>query len=394
MGLAVVAWLAVPWPAGCRDRERLPAEPGAAAGRWRSRRPSLPDLPGRRLAAMIAIGRPRQRLSSFTDRGAWLHGVARGRVVGGALAGRLPGSRASASGTWRRYRQVAIETPAVCEAPGRSDRCLGRPAAGDDRRGTADEFEAPGFTGLPVVACLAVPWPAGCRDRERRPAEPGAAAGRERSRRRVCPICAAGSGDDRHRAPPGTAVEFHRSRRLASRGCPWSRGWQCLGRPAAGIASDCQRNLAPLPAGAIETPEFARSARPAAGDDRHRAPPGTAVEFHRSRRLASWGCPWSRGWRCLGRPAAGIASDVPAEPGAAAGRERSRRRVCPSCPAGSGDDRHRAPPGTAVEFHRSRRLASWGCPWSRVPSVPLGGADLAWPAARCSEHSISRLYGR
>ncbi len=35
MGLAVVAWLAVLWPAGCRDREQLPAEPGAACGeRW------------------------------------------------------------------------------------------------------------------------------------------------------------------------------------------------------------------------------------------------------------------------------------------------------------------------------------------------------------------------
>jgi hypothetical protein len=138
-------------------------------------------------------------------------------------------------------------------------------AIGRPRNGCrVSPIEAPGFMGLPVVAWLAVPWPAGCRDRERVPAEPGAAAGRWRSRRRVCPSCPAGSGDDRHRAPPGTAVEFHRSRRLASRGWPWSRGWRCLGRPAAGIASDCRRNLAPLPAGGDRDAEFARSDRPAA----------------------------------------------------------------------------------------------------------------------------------
>jgi hypothetical protein len=102
---------------------RLPGSRATASGTWRRCRqvaietPSLPELPGRRLPAMIAIGRPRERLSSFTDRGAWLHGVARGRVVGGALAGRLPGSRASASGTWRRCRQVAIETPSLPELP-------------------------------------------------------------------------------------------------------------------------------------------------------------------------------------------------------------------------------------------------------------------------------------
>ncbi len=117
--------------------------------------------------------------------------------------------------------------------------------------------------GLPVVPWLAVPWPAGCRDREQLPAEPGAAVGRERSRRRVCSICPAGSGDDRHQAPQATAVEFHRSRRLASRGWPWSRGWQCLGRRVSGIASDCRRNLAPLPAGSDRDAEFARSDRPA-----------------------------------------------------------------------------------------------------------------------------------
>jgi len=117
--------------------------------------------------------------------------------------------------------------------------------------------------GLPVVTWLAVLWPAACRDREQLPAEPGAAAGRERSRRRVCPSWPAGSGDDRHRAPPGTAVEFHRSRRLASWGWPWSRGWRCLGRRVAGIASNCQRNLAPLPAGSDRDAGFARAARPA-----------------------------------------------------------------------------------------------------------------------------------
>ena len=69
--------------------------------------------------AMIVIGRPRERLTSFTDRGAWLHGVGRGRMVGGALAGRLPGSRASASGTGRRCRQGAIETPSLPELRGR-----------------------------------------------------------------------------------------------------------------------------------------------------------------------------------------------------------------------------------------------------------------------------------
>ena len=156
----MVPWLAVPWPAGCRDRERVPAaEPGAAAGRWWSRRPNLPDLTGRRLPvmiviglprerllsftdrdaefaraaqpalAMIAIGRPREGLSSFTDRGAWLHGVARGPVVGSALAGRLPGSRATASGTRRRCRQGAIETPSLPELRGRLPAMIviGRP---------------------------------------------------------------------------------------------------------------------------------------------------------------------------------------------------------------------------------------------------------------------------
>jgi hypothetical protein len=49
--------------------------------------PSLPDLTGRRLPAMIAIGRHRQRLSTLADRGAWLHGVGRARVTDGALAG-------------------------------------------------------------------------------------------------------------------------------------------------------------------------------------------------------------------------------------------------------------------------------------------------------------------
>jgi len=185
-GLPVLACLAVPWPAGFRDRERLPAEPGAATGRERSRRPNLPDLTGRRLAAMIAIGRHREGLSSFTDRGAWLHGVGRG----------------------------------------------------------------------PVVVCLAVPWPAGCWDRERVPAEPGAATGRWRSRRRVCPSCPAGSGDDRHRAPPGTAVEFHRSRRLASR---VARGRVLGGALAGGLpgsratASGTRRRCRQ---GAIETPSL------------------------------------------------------------------------------------------------------------------------------------------
>ncbi len=82
----------------------FPGSRATAGGTWRRYRqvaiepPGLPDLTGQRLAAMIAIGRPRERLLSFTDRGAWLHGVARGRVFGGALAGRLPGSRASAGG--------------------------------------------------------------------------------------------------------------------------------------------------------------------------------------------------------------------------------------------------------------------------------------------------------
>jgi hypothetical protein len=117
-GWPVVACLAVPWPAGCRDRERVPAEPGAAAGRGdRDARFARSDPAGG--WAMIVIGRPRERLSSFTDRGAWLHGVARGRVVGSALAGRLPGSRATASGTWRRCRQGAIETPSLPDLTGR-----------------------------------------------------------------------------------------------------------------------------------------------------------------------------------------------------------------------------------------------------------------------------------
>ncbi len=179
---------------------------------------------GRPALAMIAIGRHRERLSSFNDRGAWLHG-------------------------------------------------------------------------LPVVPCLAVLWPAG-------------------------------SGDDRHRAPPATADEFHRSRRLASWGCPWSRGWRCLGRPAAGIASDGQRKPAPLPAGSDRDAEFARAAQPALAM--------IAIGRHRERLSSfndrgAWlhGLPvvpclavlWPAGCRDRER--------VPAEPGAATGRERSRRRVCP-----------------------------------------------------------------
>jgi len=58
----------------------------------------LPDLTGRRLLVMIVIGRHQQRLSTLADRGAWLDGVGRGRVVGGALASGLPGSRATAGG--------------------------------------------------------------------------------------------------------------------------------------------------------------------------------------------------------------------------------------------------------------------------------------------------------
>ena len=170
---------------------------------------------------MIVIGRPRQRLTSFTDRGAWLHGVGLGPVVGSALAGGFPGSRATAGGTWRRYRQVAIETPGLPELRGRLWRFSPSGATGNGCR--VSPIEAPGFMGLAVVAWLAVPWPAGCRDRERVPAEPGAAAGRERSRRRVCPSCPAGSGDSRHRAPPATAVDSRQSRRLASRGWPCSR---------------------------------------------------------------------------------------------------------------------------------------------------------------------------
>jgi len=109
----------------------FPGSRATASGTWRRYRqvaietPGLPDLPGRRLAAMIAIGRPRQRLSTLADRGAWLHGVGRGRVVGSALAGRLPGSRASASGTWRRCWRVAIKTLGVARA-----RVLGGALAG------------------------------------------------------------------------------------------------------------------------------------------------------------------------------------------------------------------------------------------------------------------------
>ncbi len=162
------AWLhGCPWSRAWRVllAGRLPGSRATAGGTGRRcgqvaiETPSLPDLTGRRLAAMIAIGRHRQRLSTLADRGAWLHGVGRGRVVGGALAGRLPGSRATASGTRRRCRQVVIETPEFA----RSDR----PAA---------------------------------------------------------------AGDDRHRAPPGTAVEFQRSRRLAS----WVARGPVLGSALAG----------------------------------------------------------------------------------------------------------------------------------------------------------------
>jgi len=150
--------------------------------------PSLPELPGRRLPVMIAIGRHRQRLSSFTDRGAWLHGVARGRVVGGALAGGFPGSRATAGGTWRRYRQVAIETPGLPDLTGRrlpAMIVIGRPR----QRLTSFNDRGAWLHGLPVVPRLAVLWPAGCRDRERVPAaESGAAADQGRSGRPGLPV--------------------------------------------------------------------------------------------------------------------------------------------------------------------------------------------------------------
>jgi len=171
-------------------------------------------------------------------------------------------------------------------------------------------------------------------------------------------------------------------------GCPWSCGWRCLGRPAAGIARECQRTWRRCRQVVIETPEFTRSDRPAAaGDDHHRAPPRTAGEFHRSRRLASRGWPWSRAWQCFGRPAAGIASEcqrLNLAPLPASGDQDAR--ICPSCAAGSGDDRPRAPPGTAVEFHRSRRLAS------RVARGRVLGGALAGglPGSRASASGGTR----
>ena len=259
MGLPVVAWLAVPWPAGCRDRERVPAaESGAAADQGRSGRSGFPDLTGRRLAATIVIGRHRQRLSSFTDRGAWLRGVGLGPVVGGALAGRQPASRATAGGTWRRCGQVAIEAPEFT----RSDR----PAA---------------------------------------------------------------AGDDRHQAPPATAVDSRRSRRLASWGCPWSRGWRCLGRPAAGIASNCRRNLAPLPAGSDRGAEFARSDRPILAmiaiwrpRERLSSLPDRGARLHGLPVVEWLAVPWPAGCRDRERVPA-------AESGAAADQGRSGRPGLP-----------------------------------------------------------------
>ena len=205
-----------------RNLAHLPAGSDRDAEFARAAQPAL---------AMIVIGRPRQRLTSFTDRGAWLHGVARGRVVGGALAGRLPGSRATAGGTWRRCRQQAIETPSLPDLTGR--RLPAMIVIGRHRQRLSTLADRGDWLhgvgrGRVVGGALA----------GRLPGSRATASGTRRRCRQVVietPEFArsdrpAAAGDDRHRAPPGTAVEFQRSRRLAS----WVARGPVLGSALAG----------------------------------------------------------------------------------------------------------------------------------------------------------------